>query len=203
MKKCTLGIFLVALLILAAACASVAPEKPGTIEIQKTGPFTYMRQTSDLAIVVDVELAQRRTGEAYFPLGIKIANKHLSSVLIDRETLVLVDEAGQVYQMPDIVELEKKYDKLVQDHKFQSQTGIIGDTILTSFSYYQKAPSRFFPQVQGGGYVINSVKLRSFAYIEDMIYFPVPPGGIKGKTLKLRLDVFDLDKPFEILFPVQ
>ena len=151
------GFVAAVLVITAAACAPVVPEDPNTIEITKVGSYSYMRQSRDLAIVVDVEMARKRTEEAYFPLGIKIANKRLGQVIVDRETLVLVDENGRIYPMPGVVELERNYDKLVPDHKFQSQTGIMGDTLLTGFSYYQKADSRFFPQVQGGGRVIDSV----------------------------------------------
>ncbi|HNQ81108.1 MAG: hypothetical protein PHF93_00530 [Acidobacteriota bacterium] len=197
------GFVAAVLVITAAACAPVVPEDPNTIEITKVGSYSYMRQSRDLAIVVDVEMARKRTEEAYFPLGIKIANKRLGQVIVDRETLVLVDENGRIYSMPGVVELERNYDKLVPDHKFQSQTGIMGDTLLTGFSYYQKADSRFFPQVQGGGRVIDSVKIRAHGYLEDMIYFPMPEGGIKGRMLRLRLDVYELEKPFEIVFPVQ
>jgi hypothetical protein len=203
MKRAFYGILLVTLVVLVTACATVPPEKPGTIEIKKVGAFSYMRETSDMAIVVDVELAQKRTEEPYFPLGIKIANKRLNRIVVDRETLVLVDEKDQVYKMPDIVELEQKYNKLVPDHKFQSQTGILGDTLLTSFSYYRRAESRFFPQVQGAARVINSVYLPTTGYMEDLIYFPMPVGGIKGKNLRLRLEVFELDAPFDIIFPIQ
>ncbi|NMD11103.1 MAG: hypothetical protein GYA74_08005, partial [Acidobacteria bacterium] len=159
------GFVAAALVITAAACAPVVPEDPNTIEITKVGSYSYMRQSRDLAIVVDVEMARKRTEEAYFPLGIKIANKRLGQVIVDRETLVLVDENGRIYPMPGVVELERNYDKLVPDHKFQSQTGIMGDTLLTGFSYYQKADSRFFPQVQGGGRVIDSVKIRAHGYL--------------------------------------
>ncbi len=197
------GFVAAALVITAAACAPVVPEDPNTIEITKVGSYSYMRQSRDLAIVVDVEMARKRTEEAYFPLGIKIANKRLGQVIVDRETLVLVDENGRIYPMPGVVELERNYDKLVPDHKFQSQTGIMGDTLLTGFSYYQKADSRFFPPVQGGGRVIDSAKIRAHGYLEDMIYFPMPEGGIKGRMLRLRLDVYELEKPFEIVFPVQ
>jgi hypothetical protein len=203
MNRALFGILLIAFLIPATGCTPVTPEKPGPIEITKVGAYSYMRQNRDIAIVVDVEMTQKRTEEAYFPLGIKIANKRLSQVIVDRETLVLVDEKDQVYVMPSIVELEQKYDKLVPDHKFQSQTGIMGDDLLTGFSYYQKADGRFFPQVQGGARTIDAVIIRAHGYMEDMVYFPMPAGGIKGKMLKLRLNVFELKTPFEIVFPVQ
>ena len=203
MNRSLYGIFVVAVLIAASGCAPVTPEKPGTIEITKVGTYSYMRQSRDIAIVVDVEMTQKRTEEPYFPLGIKIANKRLKQVVVDRETLVLVDDKDQVYVMPSVVELEQRYDKLVPDHKFQSQTGIMGDDLLTGFSYYQKADGRFFPQVQGGARTIDSVTIRAHGFMEDMVYFPMPAGGIKGKMLKLRLDVYELDKPFVIVFPVQ
>ena len=85
------GFVAAALVITAAACAPVVPEDPNTIEITKVGSYSYMRQSRDLAIVVDVEMARKRTEEAYFPLGIKIANKRLGQVIVDRESLRFVD----------------------------------------------------------------------------------------------------------------
>jgi hypothetical protein len=203
MKSALSGIICIALLVLVTGCASVPTEETGTMAIKKVGAYSYMRETPNMAIVVDVELAQKRTEEPYFPLGIKIANKRLDRIIVDRETLVLVDEKDQIYRMPDAIELEEKYNKLVPDYKFKSQTGILGDQVMTSFSFYRKAESRFFPEVQGGARVIDSVYLRTNGYMEDLIYFPMPAGGIKGKNLKLRLDVFELDAPFEIIFPIQ
>jgi hypothetical protein len=193
----------VAFLVLATGCASVNLEKKGAVEAKKSGAYSYIRETSDMVIVVDIELAKRRSKEPFFPLGIKIANKRLNSIVADRETLVLVDEKDQVYRMPDVLELEQKYDKLAPDHKFKSQTGILGDQIMTSFSFFRKAESNFFPQTQGGGRVIDSVYIPTHGYMEDMVYFPMPAGGIEGKMLRLRLDVFELQKPFEIAFPVE
>jgi hypothetical protein len=202
MKRTFYGVVFVSFLVLVAGCASVNLEKKGEAVVKKSGAFSYIKEDSGMAIVVDVELAKRRTEEPYFPLGIKIANKRLDRILVNRETLVLVDEKGQVYQMPDVVEIQKKYDKLAPDHKFKSQTGILGDQILTSFSFYRKMESRLFPQTQGGGRVINSVYIPTTAYMEDLVYFPMPEGGIKGKILRLRLDVLELENPFEIAFPI-
>ncbi len=171
-------------------------------ETTKFGAFSYKRETRELAIVADTELASRRLNEKYFPLGIKIANKNVDGFVVNRETLVLVDENGNVYPMPDILELQKNYNQLTPDHKFKSQTGILGDELLTSFSYFQKALSNFYPQTQGGARVIDSVYIRTKGYMEDLIYFPMPPGGIKGKVMKLRLDIPELKTPFEMIFVV-
>jgi hypothetical protein len=172
-------------------------------ETKKYGGFAYKNETRDLAVVVDTELASRRVNENYFPLGIKVANKRLSGFVVSRETLFLVDESGNIYSMPDILKLQKEYKQLAPDHKFKSQTGILGDTLLTSFSYFQKNESNFFPQTQGAARVIDTVYLRTNGYMEDMIYFPTPPGGIKGKAMRLRLDIPDLKTPFDVVFIVE
>jgi hypothetical protein len=36
----------------------------------------------------------------------------------------------------------------------------------------------------------------------DLVYFPMPEGGIRGKILRLRLDVYELGKPVDVAFLV-
>ena len=187
---------------LAAACASVAPAGTGG-EASRAATFSYKWEDTKLAIVLDVELARRRTEEAYFPLGIKIANKRLNRIIVDRETLFLVDENGTVYPMPSVEELSLQYNKLVPDNKFKSQTGVLGDEMMTGFTMYRKAVGRLFPQTQGGGRTVDSIYVQKNGYMEDLVYFPMPEGGIKGKTLRLRLDVYELGKPLDVAFRVE
>ena len=192
---------LLGLAVLASGCATAGPKgKPG--EASKSATFNYSWQDKNLAIILDVELARRRTEEPFFPLGIKIANKRLNRIIVDRETLFLVNEAGTVYPMPSVEELSLQYDKLTPDNKFISQTGVLGDQIMTGFSYYRKAVGRLFPQTQGGGRTVDAIYVQTNGYMEDLVYFPMPEGGIKGKTLRLRLDVYELGKPLDIAFRV-
>jgi hypothetical protein len=192
---------LLGLAVLAAGCVTVGPEGKGG-EASRTASFSYTWQDPNLAIIVDVELARRRAEEPYFPLGIKIANKRLKRIIVDRETLFLVDEADAVYPMPSVEELSLQYDKLTPDNKFKSQTGILGDQIMTGFSYFRKAEGRLFPQTQGGGRTVRTIYVQTKGYMEDLVYFPMPAGGIKGKTLRLRLDVFELGKPLDVAFRI-
>jgi hypothetical protein len=192
---------LLGLAVLAAGCASVGPKGKGG-EASKTASFNYTWEDTNLAIIVDVELARRRAEEPYFPLGIKIANKRLNRIIVDRETLFLVDDADAVYPMPSVEEISLQYDKLTPDNKFKSQTGILGDQIMTGFSYFRKAEGRLFPQTQGGGRTVDSIYVQTKGYMEDLVYFPMPAGGIRGKILKLRLDVYELGKPLDVAFRV-
>jgi hypothetical protein len=203
MRKSFYGFLYFLILGLAASCTSYQAGRESTIpSVRKFSAFSYIKENRDLAVIVDTELARRRKGEDYFPLGIKIANKSIEGLIVDRESLLLVDQEGKVYSMPDILELQKYYDLLAPDHKFKSQTGLIGDQMLTSFSYFRKAVSNFFPETQGAAKVVDRVYIQKNGYMEDLIYFPMPPGGIEGKILILRLDALQLDAPFEIGFPV-
>ena len=193
---------LLGLAVLAAGCATVGPAGTGG-EASKTATFNYTWQDTNLAIVLDVELARRRADEPYFPLGIKIANKRLNRIIVDRETLFLVDETDTVYPMPSVEELSLQYNKLTPDNKFKSQTGVLGDQIMTGFSMYRKAVGRLFPQTQGGGRTVNTIYVQTNGYMEDLVYFPMPKGGIRGKTLRLRLDVYELGKPLDVAFRVE
>ena len=165
-------------------------------------PFAVIKESEEVAVVVDVELAQRRREVPYFPLVVKIANKDLYSLTIDRESLILVDSQDDIYLMPDVQELRRNYPFLAADHKFKSQTGLLGDQLLTSFSYYQRAWSNFFPQTQGAARVVDVVRLRRKSYLVDLIYFPWPKKGLKSQTLRLRLLSPELAEPFEIRFRV-
>jgi len=194
---------LVAVFFFGASFSSCVTEKVQISGLDKKfGAFSFIREDSNLVMIVDVELAKSRVDENFFPLGIKIANKKLESLIVDRKGLLLVDENDVVYYMPDILELQKSYDKLAPDHKFKIQTGLLGDRMVTSFSFYRQAESNFFPQTQGAARVIDSVYLQKNGFMEDLIYFPRPLGGIKGKRLRLRLDVFGYDQPFEVAFSV-
>lgn len=169
---------------------------------ERHGGSIYQGEDENVIVVVDVELARRRLEEKYFPLSIKIANKRLHSLTLTRNSFILIDDNRIPHYMPDIAELQKNYEMLASDNKFRSQTGLLGDQLVTSFSYYRKAESRFFPQTAGAGRVIDEVYVRQRGYMEDLIYFPMPPGGIEGKVLILRIDAEELEVPADIAFSV-
>ena len=92
MKKTIHLIVLVLVLGLMFGCASIGKREYGPE--RRYGSFAVIKENKDVIVVVDVELAQRRKTENYFPLGIKVANKNLSSLTLDRESFVLIDENG-------------------------------------------------------------------------------------------------------------
>jgi hypothetical protein len=162
----------------------------------------FQGEDEHIIVAVDVELTRLRLEEKYFPLSVKVANKRLPSLTLTRNSFIFIDENRIPYYMPDIKELQKNYDKLTPDSKFRSQTGLLRDQMPTSFTYYRRADSNFFPAVAGGGRVINEVYVRQRGFMEDMIYFPMPPDGITGKVVILRVDAEELEVPADIAFSV-
>ena len=170
---------------------------------KKFATYAYSKENSDLVVILDYEMALRRKGENYFPLSIKIANKNLLSLTLDRDSLTLIDVNSEVYFMPTVNELQANYDKLIPDHKFMSRTGLLADKMSTSFSFYRKAQSNFFPQTQGAGRIIDTVYIQNKGFMEDFIYFPMPLEGISGRVFILRIEAPELDFPFEIRFRIK
>lgn len=199
-RSLRVGTALLAILML-AACASVVSDDQPALE-KGFGVFSIIKEDRNMAVVVDYELALQRMDEFYFPLEVKIVNKRLEGLTLDRESFILVDENGEAYNMPQKGELEMYYNKLALDHRFKGQTGLLGDQILTSFSYYRRSESNFFPQTQGAARTYNTVYVRNKGFMEDLIYFPKPLDGLEGKLLRLRIDALELEVPYEIRFVV-
>jgi len=177
-------------------------DESSTGEGERAGGFIYQGEDENIIVVVDVELTRRRLEEKYFPLSIKVANKRLPSLTLTRNSFILIDESKIPHYMVDIGELQKNYEMLASDSRFRSQTGLLADQVVRSFSYYRKAESNFFPKAAGAARVIDSVYVRQRGYMEDLIYFPMPPGGIQGKVLILRIDAEELELPADIAFSV-
>jgi hypothetical protein len=198
---CLFFLFLSIALLISCGGYDVKDESSSGDDSSYAGTY-FEGEDEHIIVVVDVELTRLRLEEKYFPLSIKIANKRLPSLTLTRDSFILIDDNRMPHYMPDIKELQKNYEKLTPDSKFRSQTGLLRDQMLTSFSYYRKADSNFFPVTAGSARVIDKVYVRQRGFMEDVIYFPMPPGGIKGKVLILRVDAEELEVPADIAFTV-
>ena len=70
-------------------------EKEASAPSRKIGYFTFLNEDRSVALVVDVELARLRKAEKYLPLGIRVANKDIYTLKLDRQSLLLVDSGRQ------------------------------------------------------------------------------------------------------------
>jgi hypothetical protein len=173
---------------------------------RKIGYFTYLDEDRSTALAVDVELARMRKSEKYLPLGIWVANKDTSTLKIDRQSLLLVDEADKTYPMSGNKEISASYSKYALDAKYYARKVFKEGDPMTAFASFLKIPCSFFPHSYKASGIhdvlIDSVDLPQRSFIEDLVYFPNPKPGAAGQTLRLRIQEPELEEPLEVGFVV-
>jgi hypothetical protein len=184
------------LLLLAGAWALsgdfLRQEKPGSLlPSRKIGYFSYLSEDNSTALLVDVELARMRKAEKYIPLAVKLANKGLKTLKIQRSSWVLLDPAEAAYSMPGFKALEADYKPYSADARYYARKIFTEGDLQTSFSSFHKLPCSFFPHPYKDSLLhdvlIEDVEIPQGNFIEDLIYFPRPKEEAPGQVFRLRL----------------
>jgi hypothetical protein len=174
---------------------------------RKISYFTYLNEEAAAVLMVDVELARMRKEEGTIPLSMKLANKSLQPLKIDRQSFALIDPAGAAYSMPGFKALEAVYKKYSADAKFYARKIFTEGDVQTSFSSFRKLPCSFFPHPakdsQMHDVLIEEVEVPQGSYIEDLLYFPRPKGYAPGQVLRLRLLDEDREPHIEVGFIIE
>lgn len=146
-------------------------------------PSVFTAKSDEGQVWVSVNLARFRTGEAYLPLVVAVANRAKGSIELDRKSIRLVDSAGRVFPMPSVGQLREAYNKRNLDQTMVRVFGFPTGTVLT---LSRLVPSNFFPPLTGrGGTAIDRVELAPFTWTLDLMYFPRPKGPLTGLTLEV------------------
>jgi len=166
----------------------------------KLSPYNYKEDGSLVMMIVGVEAARFIRKEPYVPLFIMVANKSKTlSYAITRESFVLEDSLGHQYAMAPAQEVSAKYRRLDYDRTLFRQNQAFTTTAAGLFSYIR---SNFFPSGARSALLIQQVSLPPFAYMEDVLYFPIPETGLNGVPLRLLFKVKDLAEPVFVSFEV-
>jgi hypothetical protein len=193
------------LLLASGALVSCATRQPiegrqaGELD-RKLSTFAYIEEGKLATLIVDVVQARDREGAGYMPLHIAVSNNGLRQLILTRESFTLIDEAKNRYPAANPRELIEGYNFLDLDRHMAELDGII----VNKFAAYRRYPSNFSPDqaVQRLTVVRDLVSLPKFGYMVDYIYFPEPPGGIRGKRFELFLDSPSLEDPIFVKFEV-
>jgi hypothetical protein len=185
-----------------AACATRQPiegRKAGELD-RKLSTFTYIEEGKLVTLIVNVVAARDREGAGYMPLQIAVANNGLRQLILTRESFTLVDENKNRYPAASPQELIEGYNFLNLDRHMSELGGIVAN----KFAAYQRYPSNFSPTEDFARLAVvrDLVSLPKFGYMIDFIYFPEPPGGIRGHRFELFLDSPSLEDPVFVKFEV-
>jgi hypothetical protein len=189
-----------ALAACAISCSGLErnPNVPGTYS-DKLSPYNYREEGSLALMVVGVEAARFIREEPYFPLFVQIANKSKLTFDISRESFTLEDSLGRQYGTAPPMEVASKYRRIDLDRRLFNRNRSITSTYIGLFT---RISSNFFPSSARRSLVISQVSLPPRAYMEDVLYFPIPETGLNGVPLRLLFRVRGLEEPIQVVFEV-
>jgi len=169
-----------------AACATLErnPNVVGTYS-DKLSPFNYKEEGNLVQMVVGVEGARFIRKEPYFE--------------VTREAFVLEDSLGRQYPMAPVRDVEEKYGRLDLDRNLFRQNRSFTALGVGIYTYIG---SDFFPSTSRRSLLIEKISLPPMAYMEDVLYFPIPETGLNGVPLRLLFKVKQLEEPIEVKFEV-
>jgi len=213
-------------LLLLVACAGTRPPAPTpggpAPEVSRTlAPFVSIEEGTDLILTVGVRVAAMREADSYFPLEVSVTNKRPGQTwTVTRESFLLFDEEGRSYALPTNLELTSGY----HHRTFDSRIFDARSATSTKLSEYRAVESSFFPdpirgvgrssarpmgmgidnipQVSSSLVPLESVSLPPFHYLDDVLYFPHPPGSLVGRRFSLEFKATGLAEPARISFRI-
>ncbi len=185
---------------LVAGCSSVErnPNVPGTYS-DKLRPFNYKEEGRVALMVVSVEGARFIREEPYFPLFVQIANKSKLTFSITRESFTLEDSLGRQYGTAPPAEVASKYRRVDLDRRLFHRNRAVTSSYIGLFTLIS---SNFFPSSARPTLRIEQVSLPPRAYMEDILYFPIPETGLNEVPLRLLFKQRGLEQPIQVVFEV-
>jgi len=185
---------------LLCACASV-DRNPNVVSpySDKLSPFNYKEEGTVARMVVGVEAARFIRNEAYFPLFVQVTNRSKVTFEITRESFTLEDPLGNQYSIVPARELSEHYPRLELDRRLFRQNRQFTSVGVGLYTFVE---SGFYPVSGPRSLLIDRVSLPPQAYMEDVVYFPIPQAGLNGVPLRLLFKVSGLDDPIQVVFEV-
>lgn len=165
----------------------------------KLSAFNYKEEGSVAILVVGVDGARFIRKEAYFPLFVQVGNKSKATFNITREAFTLEDPLGRQYSIAPAREVAAHYGRLDLDRRLWVQNRQFTANGVGLMNYIQ---SDFYPSSARRSLLIEQVTLPPHAFMEDVIYFPIPESGLNGVPLRLLFKVKEIEEPIQVVFEV-
>ena len=187
-------------LLAAAGCAGLQrnPNVVGNYS-DKLSPYNYREEGKLVMMVVGVDAGRFIRHESYVPLFVQVANKSKETLQLGRESFILEDSIGRRYAVAPAGDVAAHYSRLDIDRRIFQENRSITATYVNLYTYIS---SEFFPSTSRLTLLIDHVTLPPHAYMEDVLYFPVPDSGLNGVPLRLSLKVPQFADPIEVVFQV-
>jgi hypothetical protein len=166
---------------------------------ERLSPYNYREEGSLALMVVGVDAARFIRREPYVPLFVQVANKSKITFEISPESFLLEDPVGRRYATAPPGDVASHYPRLDVDWRLFQQNRSITQTYTGLYTYVR---SSFFPSIARRALLVDHVSLPPRAFMEDVLYFPIPETGLNGVPLRLLFQVKGLDDPIQVVFEV-
>ena len=196
-----LGLAILGLATLAlAACFGLTrnPQVAGNYS-DKLSPYNYREDGLVAMMVVGVDGARFIRKEPYVPLFVQVVNKSRTTFEVTRESFLLEDRLGRQYGVAPATEVAAAYARLDIDRRLFVQNRGITSTYTGLYTF---VPSDFFPSSARRALLVDHISLPPHAYMEDVLYFPVPESGLNDVPLRLLFRVTGMEDPIQVVFSV-
>jgi len=177
------------------ACSSGSKRAPSDLD-RKLSQSTYIEEGKILALIVGTRVTRQREERPYIPFEVAVVNKALASLSFTAESFTLVDSEGNRYSTVGFEELKKDYGNVDIDRRLEE----VAPTVRGTYQAYEEIPSSLTGSFDRP--IVQKMFLPKFSYMSDMIYFPTPAGGVKGKRFELFLNATELPDPVFVKFEV-
>ena len=181
--------------ILALPACSTARRAPSDLD-RKLSQSSYIEQGKLMALVVGTRVTRLRENRPYIPLEVSVVNKGLASISFTAESFTLVDSEGNRYSPVGFDELKKDYGSIDIDRRLEE----VAPTVRGTFQAYEERPSSLTGSFDKP--IVQKVFLPKFSFMVDMIYFPTPAGGVRGRRFELFFEAPELPDPVFVRFEV-
>lgn len=156
---------------------------------------SYVEEGDLLALIVSTRVAFVRDHENYMPLEVAVANKGMPSLSLTAESFTLTDQDGRSYPAVSGAELRRAINVDVD-----RRLGTLAPVVRSRYGNYAFQPGTFTTSFD---YPIQrDVNLPRFSWTIDLIYFPKPAGGVRGRSFELFMNAPELDDPVFVRFAV-
>ncbi|MCI0407100.1 MAG: hypothetical protein L0191_00835 [Acidobacteria bacterium] len=184
--------------LLLSGCASTPNPNVVSPYSTKLSTFNYKDEGTLVLIIVGVEAAQYNVKEKYFPLFVTLANKGAPTLHVTPESFTFEDSLGRKFSPVPLTVIQAEYHRGEFDRKlFRQNYSFTG----TSVDRYTPIASNFYPSITRG--VVNdNLQLPRFAYMNDLLYFPVPEQGVVGGPFRLYFKTPELEEAVVVSFEI-
>ena len=198
-QAAVVSVFFILMVALLSGCAagsySGRSEEPALD--RKFSLTSYIEEGTQLALIVGVRPAGIVKNQGYVPFEIGVANRGMEKLTITPESFILVDENGNRYPVVSSEELYREYRRVDVDRRL----GEIFQVMLGKYQTYTLVPSNFTPSFDAPTLVPRAYIPR-YGMMYDLIYFPEPETGVRGRRFELFMNAPELENPVFVQFRI-